>query len=421
MTGFETPGTWTSLSAAVGIGLLIGLERERRKADGPRRIQAGIRTFTIVALLGAALAVLRADWALPAATLSLAALLATAYASRKAPDSGITTAVALLLTLVLGALAMSRPEIAVSLGVVATIVLAARARLHAFVRQTITDDELRDGLILAAAALVVLPFIPNRYIGPMQAFNPRTTWTIVVLIMGAGALGHVAQRLLGAAWGLAAAGFASGFVSSLATVGAMGDRVRRSPGMLRAAVSGALMSCVATIVQLAAVVGASSFEALRALAGPLLGAGAAGIVVAIACSIWAFRQPAQSGILVGRAFSLGKALALAATITALTWISFLLQDRFGRAGLTLGVAVAGFADAHAAAASVASLVAAGRLSAHDAVLPILAALSTNAVSKTVMAITSGGTRFAVPVIGGVALQMATAWILAFVHPGGALP
>ncbi|HYP34098.1 MAG TPA: DUF4010 domain-containing protein [Burkholderiaceae bacterium] len=417
MTSLETQDTWISLSAAVGVGLLVGLERERRKADGPRRIQAGIRTFTIVSLLGAASTVLETSWAVPAAMLALAGLLATAYACGTTPDAGITTAAALLLTLALGALAMRAPEMAVSIGVVATVVLAARARLHAFVRQTITDDELRDGLILAAAALVVLPFIPNRYIGPLQAFNPRTTWTIVVLILGVGALGHVAQRMLGAARGLAAAGFASGFVSSLATVGAMGARVRQSPAMLRPAVAGALMSCVATIIQLAAVVGASSVDSLRALAGPLLAAGITGTVVAAGSSVWALRQPAPSEILVGRAFSLGKALGLAATVTALTWISFVLQDRFGQAGLTLGVAIAGFADAHAAAASVASLVASGRLPAHDAVVPILAALSTNAVSKTVMSITSGGARFAIPVVSGVAIQMAAAWGVAIMHFG----
>jgi uncharacterized membrane protein (DUF4010 family) len=414
MTPFESPGTWIPLSAAVGIGLLIGLERERRKAGSPRRIQAGIRTFTLVALLGAACATVAADWALPATIVALAALLATAHACSAAPDGGMTTAVALLLTLALGALAMRAPEIAVSIGVVATIVLAARARLHAFVRQTITDDEWRDGLVLAAAALVVLPFIPDRYIGPLQAFNPRTTWLIVVLIMGVGALGHIAQRMLGAARGLAAAGFASGFVSSLATVGAMGVRARQAPDLFRAAVSGALMSCVATIVQLAAVIGASSVDALRVMAMPLLAAGGTGIVIAFGFSAWAFRQPAESEVLAGRAFGIGKAVALAATVTALTWLSFLLQDRFGSTGLTLGVALAGFADAHATAASVASLVASGKLAAHDAVVPILGAVTTNAISKAILAVSSGGARFAVPIIGGLIVQIASAWAVALI-------
>lgn len=411
MTGTETPATWVSLAAAVGIGMLIGLERERRKAGGLRRIQAGIRTFTIVSLLGAASAA-AADWVMAATILALAALLATAHACSKAPDAGITTGAALLLTLALGALAMREPEIAVSIGVVATIVLAARTRLHAFVRQTITEDEWRDGLILAAAALVVLPFIPDRYIGPLGAFNPRTTWTIVVLIMGVGALGHVAQRMLGAAWGLAAAGFASGFVSSLATVGAMGQRSRQAPEVFRAAVSGALMSCAATVIQLAAVVGASSGDALQALAIPLLTAGAAGTVVAGGFAVWAFRLPVQSEIPAGRAFGIGKAVVLAVTVTTLTWVSFLLQERFGRTGLTLGVAIAGFADAHAASASVASLVASGKLSAHDAVAPILVAFTTNAVSKAVLALGSGGVRFALPVVSGLAVQTAAAWAAA---------
>ncbi len=408
----ETQGTWISLSAAVGIGLLVGLERERGKSGGQRRLQAGIRTFTVVSLLGAACTTIAADGALPAAILALAALLATAYACSSAPDGGITTGAALLLTLALGALAMRQPEIAVSIGVVATIVLAARARLHAFVRQTITDDEWRDGLVLAAAALVVLPFIPDRYIGPLQAFNPRTTWTIVVLILSVGALGHVAQRMLGAARGLAAAGFASGFVSSLATVGAMGARSRQAPELYFAAVSGALMSCVATIVQLAAVVGASSVDALRAVALPLLAAGGAGAVMAFGFSAWAFRQPVQPEVLAGRAFGIGKAAALAATVTALTWLSFLLQDRFGSTGLTLGVAVAGFADAHATAASVASLVASGKLAAHDAVVPILGAMTTNAISKAILAASSGGARFAAPIAGGLAVQVTSAWLVA---------
>jgi len=76
--------------------------------------------------------------------------------------------------------------------------------------------------------------------------------------------------------------------------------------------------------------------------------------------------------------------------------------------------VAGFADAHAAAASVASLVASGKLAAHDAVAPILAAVSTNAISKAVLAVSSGGARFAAPIVAGLALQVASAWVAALV-------
>ena len=38
---------------ALGVGLLIGIDRERNKGDGATRHPAGLRTFTLASLLGA--------------------------------------------------------------------------------------------------------------------------------------------------------------------------------------------------------------------------------------------------------------------------------------------------------------------------------------------------------------------------------
>ena len=40
-------------AAALGSGLLIGIERERRKGKGPSRALAGVRTFTLITVAGA--------------------------------------------------------------------------------------------------------------------------------------------------------------------------------------------------------------------------------------------------------------------------------------------------------------------------------------------------------------------------------
>jgi uncharacterized membrane protein (DUF4010 family) len=80
----------------------------------------------------------------------------------------------------------------------------------------LSEEELTDALIFAAAALVVLPLVPDRYVGPFSAINPRTIWKIVILIMSISAGGHIAVRLLGPRFGLPLAGLASGFVSSVA-------------------------------------------------------------------------------------------------------------------------------------------------------------------------------------------------------------
>ena len=142
----------------------------------------------------------------------------------------------------------------------------------------LTEDELNDALIFAGATLVVLPLVPDRPMGPYGALNPHSIWILVILVMAISAAGYVAVRLLGARFGLPIAGLASGFISSTATIGAMGARVGKSTDVLAAAVAGAVLSTVATIVQMALVLAATSMTTLRALSVPLICAGLAAVV-----------------------------------------------------------------------------------------------------------------------------------------------
>ena len=72
----ELPGLWLQLASALGIGLLVGLERERRKGEGARRLSAGIRTFAVTALLGAGALAVGSEATLVAATLAVGGLVA---------------------------------------------------------------------------------------------------------------------------------------------------------------------------------------------------------------------------------------------------------------------------------------------------------------------------------------------------------
>ena len=179
-------------------------------------------------------------------------LTAVSYDRNRDDDPGLTTEIALVLTLALGGLAMREPGLAAALSVVVAILLAARAPLHRFVRDVLTEVELRDALILAAATLIVWPLLPDRYLGPLSAINPSKIWTIVILLMAIGAGGHIAVRALGARFGLPVSGFASGFASSAATIGAMGARAKANRDLTRPAAAGAVLSNVATAIQLAA-------------------------------------------------------------------------------------------------------------------------------------------------------------------------
>lgn len=408
----------TNLAVAVGIGLLIGAERERRKGKGASRSPAGLRTFTVGSMAGAVSVLVGGELLLAVVIAGVIGLTVAGYLRDSSDDPGLTTEFALIVTVLLGGLSTQRPELAGGLAVTLALLLAARTTMHRFVRTALTEVELEDALIFAGASLVVLPLVPDRAMGPYGALNPHTIWIVVLLIMAISGAGYLAVRLLGARFGLPLAGLASGFVSSAATIGAMGARAARSGEIRAAAVAGAALSTVATVVQMAIVLGATSVDTLRSLAGPLLCAGAAAVVYGAICTALAFRQTAQPEVQRGRAFSPGAALALALTLSAIMLASAALQDWLGASGIVLAAALAGFADTHSAAISVAALVASGKITAGEAVIPILAGLTTNTISKIILAGTSGGRAFLLRLLPGLVLVVVAAWAgMLFRFPG----
>lgn len=400
---------WIGLAVALGIGLLMGAERERRKGTGAHRAVAGIRTFAVVGVLGAICASVDL-WLLVAAVLALTALLAVAYARDRSDDPGLTTETALIACLVLGGMAVEHSALAAAAGVAITGLLASRDRLHRFVSSVLTTAELNNLLVLAAATLMVLPLIPDHAIGPFDAIQPRTIWIIVILVMAIGAAAHVLLRWLGSGLALPLAGLLSGFVSSAATIGVMGARARSVPAQRSRAVAAAVLSTVATFVQMSVILAVADLHVLRQLAVPLCVGGLAASTVALVV-LWRTRgagdgRAVESG---ASAFSLKGALVLGATIAAVQLVAAALRAWLGEGGLLLTAAVAGLADTHAPAVGFATLSAQGRIAPAQAVAPILVALTANTVSKAVVAAASGGRTFARPVIAGLAVVLLATW------------
>lgn len=398
---------------ALGIGLLIGAERERRKGDGPSRAAAGIRTFTVVSLAGATAHAIGGEVLLAAVVAGVAALAGLSYWRAGPDDPGLTTEAALVLTSLLGALAMTRSELAAGVGVVVAALLHSREKLHGFVRSALTEDELRDAIIFSGATLVVLPLLPDEPLDPYGVLKPRLIWVVVILVMAVSAAGYIAVRLLGGRFGLPLSGFAAGFVSSSATIGAMAARVKQAPGLLRPAAAGAVLSTVATVVQLALLLAATSMPALAALAVPLACAGVVAVLYGGLFTLWALKHAGGGDEKPGRAFSLVTALVLAATLAFILLFSAALQAWLGDSGIVIAAGLAGFADAHSAAVSAASLVAAQKMTGAQAVYPVLAALTTNTVTKIVLAFAAGNRAFALAVVPGLLLVVAAAWAGAF--------
>jgi len=397
------------LGAALAVGLLIGIERERSKGQGPRRAAAGVRTFTLIALAGAISLELGGLPAFLVVAAVIGVFAAISYVRTFRHDAGLTTEVAMVVTVLLGGLALSEPQVAGALAVVVTIILASRTKVHDWINNVLTDEEVRDGLVLAAAALVILPLLPEQPVDPWGVVDLGKLWTLAVLVMAINGLGYIAVRALGAKIGLALAGLFSGFVSSTATIGAMGSRAKARPELRGGAVAGAAASSVATVVQLTIVVGLVSMPTLAMLVPSLVLSGLAAIAYAGLFTLRSVRETTQADITPGRPFSPKTALLFVLVVGAALAISTALTNWLGGNGLLIATGVAGLGDSHAAAISAASLAAGGKAEVPMAAIAVLIGFSTNAISKTVVAFSLGDRRFAFQLLPGIVLMVLAAW------------
>jgi uncharacterized membrane protein (DUF4010 family) len=232
---------------------------------------------------------------------------------------------------------------------------------------------------------------------------------LAVLVMAINALGYIALRALGPKTGLSVAGLLSGFVSSTATIGAMGARTKSQPDLYKGAVAGAAASSVATVIQLAIVVGLVSMPTLLLLVPSLIASGLAAVIYAGIFTLRSFKESSRGDAPKGRPFDPRTAVIFVLVVGLTLVISTLLTQWLGDRGLMLAAAVSGFTDAHAAGISSASLAASGRTQAEFAALAALVGFTTNTLSKTVVAFSLGDRRYALELTPGLVLMAAAAW------------
>lgn len=399
-----------TLLIALGIGLLIGAERERRNATRAIRAAAGLRTFAIGGLGGGIAMIAGGPLLLAVVALAAAALATASYVrARDRSDPGLTTELALVATVLLGGLSAPEPLLAGGAAVVVAVVLAARAPLHRFVGEVLTERELVDVLVLGGAALVMLPLLPNRAMGPYAAINPHSMGLVVVMILAITTAGEVAMRALGARLGVPVLGLISGFASSSATIGAMGGWVRGAPQSVMAGVAAALLSAVATFVQLIIVIGATNRATLTVALVPCAAAALTALGLGGVLAARGFREPSDDAPHFGQSLRIAMALGFAAMLAAMLVVVAALRAEFGASGLIAGALLGGVIDVHAASIAIATQVADGALTPDRAVLPLLLAWSSSTFAKLVLALGAGPRGFGLRVAPGLCLILGAAW------------
>jgi uncharacterized membrane protein (DUF4010 family) len=398
-----------AFATSIGIGLLIGLERERQSD-----LKAGLRTFALVGLLGCLSALLAqitdSGWILAAGMLAIAAMMIAAHVSDPLDtgDPGTTSVVALMVCYALGAIVwFGYTSTAVMLAIATTVLLYFKAQLHG-ISKSMTHIDLLSILQFGVLALVILPILPDRDFGPYNALNPHNIWWMVVLISGVSLAGYAALRVIGAQHGAALIGLFGGLVSSTATTMVFARHARADENLIRTAMVVILLANIVVMLRLGFV----SFAVAPSIVGPLFSVLGGGIVLGVAATFWGWRQLVGNDALpmpnvtnpteIKTALTFGGLYALVLVLCA--W----LQDIAGSRGIYLLALASGLTDVDAITLSSLRMFGMDKLSSEQTVTAITLATLSNLAFKTGMVISIGGSALArrvLPGLGAIAVGL----------------
>lgn len=371
------------------VGLAAGIERERHNLEGEGAM--GVRTFSLIALLGTVAAASGSATLTLGLAILVAALVSLGYWRGTTPkvkadedgrssDIGLTTEIAAGLVFAVGYLAIANPLLAGVLGIVLVTVLFSRQRLHAFSRELLRPAEIRAVLILAVFVFVVVPFIPDRTIDPWGLINPKRLAQIIGLIAALDFGGYVAERVAGQRAGLLATGFFGGFASSTAVFFTLAKAAKSRPEERPELLGAGLMATSATVMLFAAIALATA----PALAKTV---GITAIVCAAVSALLGFRISKASKHVADKSDELRKPLDLWGTaklglfIFALLAISAITKRTLGSEALMVVSFTGGLFELHGITYANAALFVAKTLTANEATLALLLALVASFVSK----------------------------------------
>jgi uncharacterized membrane protein (DUF4010 family) len=409
-------------ATAVLLGALVGIEREKRKTEELETGGiAGLRTFTLLALFGAAAGWLAHDtsspWILAAGLIVIGAFVVAGYfiAARSEPDStGLTTEVAAVVVFLLGAMVMlGYSELAIGLGVVTAAVLAYKQPLHGFVGKLGWDDVFA-GLRLLIATFIALPLLPDTPIDPWGALNPYKLWLLVILISSLSLVGYVLTRMLGPARGTALTGLAGGLVSSTAVTLSFAREGRDNPQESAALSCGILLAWAIMFVRVIVLVAAVNRVLLVHVLVPfvVMAAVVGGFAMFLYYRGGSIDGAATKGSLkVENPFSLTAAAKFAALFAVVLLAVKIVHEHFPPSGLYAVAALAGLTDVDAITLSMSEFAKAGEASV--AVIAIVIAALTNTIVKCGMAFVLAGPTLGKPLLIATVATLAAGLASAF--------
>lgn len=409
--------------AALAIGVLIGLQREYAYGGPEEELFAGVRTFALIALLGATGALiadeLASPWGLVGVILPLGGLLIVAHfvSAWQHGGTGMTTEMATLLALAVGALCYwDYLALAAAVGVATTALLSLKPEMHAFA-QRITREDVYATLKFAVITVIVLPVLPNREFGfpPLDVLNPHQIWLMVVLISGISFLGYVMIKLVGPRQGISLTGILGGIVSSTPVTLSFAQKSQEEERLGRSFALAIVVAWSMTFVRVLVEVATINRALLGVLWPPLVAASAVGM--AYGGYLYLSQRPPEEAeeVAFSNPFELGAALKFGLLFAVVLLISKAASLYAGDVGVYLSSFISGLPDADAVTLSMAQLSGGSRgLSLTTGARAIVIGAMANTLAKGGIVLVTGSPQLRRAILPGVLLILAAGIGVAFV-------
>lgn len=377
------------LAIALGLGLIVGLQRERTGSP-----LGGFRTFPLVTMFGTLagfLSLRQGGLIIAAGFLCIGILIIVGNLAQREDKPGITTEAAMLVMYATGALAaLEQIGIAAIIGGTVAVLLHLKPQLHSVARR-LDDPDFKAIMQFVLITLVVLPILPDRYYGPFEVLNPQKIWLMVVLIVGISIGGYIIYKFFGQRSGSLAGAFLGGLISSTATTVSYARRAAEIPQATGVAALIILVASTVQFVRLMIIMRAVTPTLLSAAAGPMvLMLLLMGVLSLIFWKI-SEREPAELPPH-GNPSELKAALAFATLYAVILLAVAYAKTRFGDQGLYLVSTLSGLADMDAITLSVGEMVKREQVAASTGWRLIMTAAMSNLVFKTMLVAVLGNRR-----------------------------
>ncbi len=410
-----------NLGIALGLGLLVGLQRERSESK-----MAGIRTFPLVAMTGVLVAYLAqywdSGWIVAAGTLSIALLALASNMLRVKNDSpeekvgGQTTEVAAILMFLLGAyVVVGSHTLAIAIGATVALLLYLKPTLSGFVNR-LGPKDTRAIMQFATLSLIILPVLPNQDYGPYQVLNPREVWTMVVLIVGLSLSAYFIYKWTSEKLGTIAGGILGGLISSTATTVTYAKRTAGNKNVGRLAALVILIASTVSFVRVLIEIGVVIPGELGQIAPPI--AVVLFFMILLCVGFFFFAQHKEQGELPEpeNPAQLKSALIFGALYAIIIFAVAVAKDWLGNSGLYAVAIISGLTDVDAITLSLSNTIKSGGLAASQGWKLILVAALSNMVFKAGLAVGLGSRKLAKYVIGLTLATLAIGILVVLLWP-----